>query len=286
MTTATTSLPRQVWRLFRVVTHIVYGVVLAATIYKRRDYAGRQALSQYWSNMVLGIFDIRVEFFGEVPSVPQHGKMIVSNHVSWLDIFVIQAWQPVRFVAKSEVRNWPLLGWMCANTGTLFVERGRKRDSTRVNSEIHQALQTGNCVCFFPEGTTTDGSYVYRFNPTLMQPAAVEGVPVYPVGVRYRLPDGSRCAAAAYIDDMSIAESMMALAKCPRLVAELHFAPSIEAQGKHRRELAVAAEQAIARTLCLEVRDRKSAAVVDPQAAAPTTALPTGSPNPAPADPR
>jgi 1-acyl-sn-glycerol-3-phosphate acyltransferase len=152
---------------------------------------------------------------------------------------------PMRFVAKSEVRQWPLIGWLCARAQTLFIERGRARDAARINKQIVQLLQNGECLAVFPEGTTTDGTQVGSFHASLLQPAVDAGAEVHPVAIRYQDAQGAHSTAAAYIDDLSFAASLWNILNCRNLHVRLLATPSLDAAGSDRRTLTRTAWQQI-----------------------------------------
>ena len=175
--------------------------------------------------------------------------LVVANHVSWLDVQVLGTIAPTRFVAKSEVRDWPAIGDLVARIGTIFLRRGSCRDAARVKNLLARALVSGDRFAVFPEGTTTDGSRVAPFYAALLQAAVEAAVPVQPVAIRYREIDGARSTAAAFVDDMTFAGSLARVLARPRLVAELTFGPPIYAADRTRRELATQCRAFIADTL-------------------------------------
>jgi 1-acyl-sn-glycerol-3-phosphate acyltransferase len=207
--------------------------------------------------------------------------MLVSNHVSWLDVWVIHAVSPVRFVAKSDVRRWPVIGWLVERAGTIFIERAKRHDTARTNRTIVETLTRGERVGIFPEGTTTDGTHLRPFHASLFQPALGAGAHVVPVAVRYPSRDGAVNLDAAYAGERSLLESLRLILRQRRLRAEVTFAPVIEISGKTRREIAREAEEAIARALRLAVPDRRPGTASGPRGATPTSTAPRRSRYPA-----
>ena len=112
--------------------------------------------------------------------------LVVANHISWLDIFVLNAHHPVRFVAKAEIAKWPVVSRMIRGAGTVFIERERRRDTHRVNHQMAHVLANGDVVAIFPEGTTTYGTDVLPFKSSLLQPIVEAEGHVQPVAIRYR----------------------------------------------------------------------------------------------------
>ena len=157
--------------------------------------------------------------------------MVAANHVSWLDIFALQAVRPIRFVAKSEVRDWPLAGWIAERSGTLFIRRGLRREAARTNEQVHGALGAGDCVGIFPEGTTTDGDTLLKFHASLFEPAVAIGAAIYPCAIRYQHADGSLCRALAYVGDLSFMQSLALAIRQRGVVARVSFAPVVESAG-------------------------------------------------------
>jgi 1-acyl-sn-glycerol-3-phosphate acyltransferase len=198
-----------------------------------------------WARKLLACVRVRVRVHGRPPAVRGEGALIVANHVSWLDIHVLHSLLPSRFVSKAEVRDWPLIGWMAARAGTLYLERSKKSDARRVNEEMARLLREGECLALFPEGTTTDGTRLLPFYPSLLQPAVAAGARVWPAVIRYRHADGRINLEAAYHDDTSLAQSLRRILAQDEIFAEVTFLPPITSTGLHRRELARRAEEAI-----------------------------------------
>ncbi|AOZ07347.1 lysophospholipid acyltransferase family protein [Cupriavidus malaysiensis] len=237
-----------VWlRKLGLVLHLVRGALTCALLFPWLGPAARQWHIRRWSRRLLRLCGITVELQGEPPATGAgHGAMVVCNHISWLDIYVINCWQPVRFVAKSEIRSWPLIGWLCQQTGTIFIERGRKRDAHRVLHDITGVMRQGDLVCVFPEGTTSDGSSVLPFHANLMQAPLSAGLPVQPLGLAYL--DGATrqpTLAPAYIGDLSLLQCLNAVLSAPPIVARLSFAPALHAASASRRELGEAAREVV-----------------------------------------
>jgi len=243
---------RRIVRLALLTLHTATGVVLAALALPWLGARQRDTLIVAWSRMLLGLLGVRA-IVAPAPTVPG-GALLVCNHVSWLDIFVILLGRRVHFVSKSEVRAWPMAGWLAHQAGTLFLERGRRADTLRINADMAALLQDGAWVAVFPEGTTSDGRTLRRFLPSLLQPAVDLDCPVVPAALRYRTLDGAYSAAPAYVDRMSLWRSLLAITGAPGLVAELRFGEPIPPNG-HRRDLAAAAEAATASLLGIAPAD-------------------------------
>lgn len=188
--------------------------------------------------------------------------LLVSNHVSWLDVQALGAVAGTRFVAKSEVRDWPVVGALAARLGTLFIRRGHFRDALRVKNAIAKLLVSGERVAIFPEATTTDGNRLAPFHAALVQAAIDAAIPVQPVAIRHCEADGRAAPAAAFVDDMTFATSLGRVLTRPRLVVELTFGPPMWAADQTRRQLAARCRSFIAGVLGFD--DRENAAAVVP----------------------
>jgi len=234
-------------RKLALVLHLMRGALTCALLFPWLGEAARHSHIRRWSLRLLRLCGITLELQGEPPATGKgHGAMVVSNHISWLDIYVINCWHPVRFVAKSEIRDWPLIGWLCKQTGTIFIERARKRDAHRVLHDITNVMRQGDLVCVFPEGTTSDGSTVLPFHANLMQAPISGGLPVQPLGLAY-LDAATRqpTTAPAYIGDLSLLQCLDAILKSPPIIARLSFAPALHAASASRRELGEAAREVV-----------------------------------------
>ena len=276
MSPGRTPLPVRGWRLARLLLLLLDGLVRVLCIYPFLSHRARLAMMQAWCVRALAILNLRVDAQGVPPLDRARPALLVANHVSWLDIFVINVVCPARFVAKSEIRRWPLMGILCARAGTLFIERTRRRDTGRLNEIMRAALTEGDRVAVFPEGTTSDGRFVHHFHASLLQPAVTLGAPLHPTAVRYVKPDGTVNVDAAYYGDMSLLQSILQLVAQREVRAEVIFAPPIATARRKRRELAREAEQAIATALSLEVVHRTPGTDGGLPGAPPSESPPTG----------
>lgn len=241
-----------IWlRKTALVLHLLRGLVTCALLFPWLGVRSREWHIRRWSRRLLRICGVEVEVVDATGAAStgtgRQGAMVVSNHISWLDIYVIHSWQPVRFVAKSEIRSWPLVGWLCDKTGTIFIERGRKRDAHRVLHDITDVMLQGDLVGVFPEGTTTDGTTVLPFHANLMQAPISGGLPVQPVGLNYLdAATGQPTLAAAYIGDTTLLQSLEAVLRAPRIKARLVIGPALVPVSGDRRELANSAREVVA----------------------------------------
>lgn len=253
-----TSRATRLLRLLRVGLHLARGVAIAGLLCPFMSTARWRAEVKRWSRQLLAILAVKLEVGGEPPPAAARPLMLVANHVSWLDVFAIDAVLPVRFVARSEVRTWPVIGWLSKKVGTFFIRRARRHDTARVNEMLVEAMHNGDPVAVFPEATTTDGSAMLKFHSSLLQPAVIAGATICPVAIRYERADGTPCVEAAYDGDKSVWDTLKLIVTQPEIRARLVFLPPLENRGLHRSELAHAAREAIARSLFPPVRDNRT----------------------------
>lgn len=244
------SYPWRLVRFIRLVLKLVCGVLTVVFLFPFYSRERRWRAIQRWSAGVCRIVGLDLKVIGAPPTTARP-ILVVSNHVSWLDIHVIHSAQRVRFVAKSEVRRWPVIGWLAARTGTLFIDRRRRRHAASINRAIHDAFAAGDAVAVFPEGTTTEGTRVLRFHASLLQSAVDEGALVVPVALRYVNERGEVDVTPSYVGDRTLLESLSAVVSARRLRAQLQFLRPIDAAGRTRRELAQLSHQAISQALNL-----------------------------------
>lgn len=263
----THGLPVQCYRWARTCVHMLEGVATTLLVFPFIDAASQRARVKRWSGRLLRILGVRATVRGDV-TARGGNVLIVANHISWLDIFVLNSVHPVRFVAKSELARWPVVSQMIRGAGTVFIERERRRDTHRVNHQLARLLANGDVVAIFPEGTTTDGTALLPFRSSLLQPIVEAEGHVQPVALRYRLPDGQPAMAPAYVGETSFAASFWCICGTPALTVELNACAPLAAREGHRRELARAAEGAIrtalaegARAMAPDTRDGHRAAL-------------------------
>ena len=234
-------------RLARVMVHLVAGLATCALVFPLVSLATRERLTRRWSRKLLGLCRVSVE---QTPGAPvlEHA-LIVANHVSWLDIFVINALHPCRFVAKAEIRSWPVLGWLAAAAGTVFIARGNRRELRHIFKGLVTVLQEGQRVAFFPEGTTSRQGEVLPFHANLFEAAIDEKVAVQPYALSYVDASGAYHHAVDYTGDTSFVDSLFTILEGKAVIARLQPLAPIDASGAHRRELAEAAQVAVGAAL-------------------------------------
>lgn len=237
------------FRLLRVMLHLFAGLATCALVFPFIGAPARTAHIRRWSTKLLALCGVRVEF-RDAGAREANRALIVSNHVSWLDIFVINSLHPCRFVAKSDIRGWPLIGWLSAQAGTIFIARGKLRDVRRIYQGLVTALHAGEHVAFFPEGTTSAQGTLLPFHANLFEAAIEAEVPVQPFALRYLDNDGQLHTAADFINDMTFVQSVLAILRAGKMTAQLTVLPPIPTgSASHRRELADMAHDSITQAL-------------------------------------
>ena len=222
-------------RLVRLGGHIVSGVFTVWMRFGRMSRAERNRAVERWAGKLLHLAGIELQVLGEMPS--SGPLLLVANHLSWLDIPAIHASQHCRFVSKSDVRQWPVIGRLASAAGTLFIERGSRRDAMRTVTRMEEAIRNGDRVAIFPEGTTGDGSVLLPFHANLLQAAIAADAPVQPLGLCfYDKRTGRSSKAPNYVGDDSLLGSIWRTVTAPRLIVQLHYGAPQMAQGRQRRQ--------------------------------------------------
>jgi 1-acyl-sn-glycerol-3-phosphate acyltransferase len=227
------------------VVHIVRGLLTLAIIFPGATPQKRNHLIRAWGHKVLQIFAVSLTVHKphDFDPAPEGGKRLyIGNHISWMDIYAVQAVTATRFVAKSELKTWPVLGRLMVHSGTVFIERAKRSDTLRINQTIREHLDGGTLITVFPEGTTTDGRDVNKFHGNLLQAAIDGGAEIAPFCLRYLDARGNYTDAPAYIGDLTMWDSIKAVLREKRLHCELTFFSPLSHEGRGRRELAAAAE--------------------------------------------
>lgn len=247
---------RVLWRSAALIALLAAGLLILFTVYRFLLKPRQARIKQAWSRLLLRVCGLRVRTLSDPHVHLEQPALIVLNHVSWLDIFVVNAAVPATFVAKSEIRSWPILGWLVSGTGTIFVERGSRHAVRHTNRQILRRLAQGEHVAFFPEGTTTDGAMLLPFHASLFAVAlpdgdhSNQGVVIMPAALRYTQ-RGKFSAIPAYVGDQTLVNSIMKILAAKGLEAHLHWLdplPSAES-GMTRQQLAQRAEAVIRESL-------------------------------------
>jgi 1-acyl-sn-glycerol-3-phosphate acyltransferase len=201
-----------------------------------------------WARGMLVALGIRRSVSGHRPG---RNVLFVANHISWIDILVLMATCPGIFLAKSDLAGWPLIGWMCRQADTMFLQRGSARALAERLSSIRKAFGQQENVFLFPEGTTTGGREVRSFFPGLFQAAIDSRVAVQPIALNY-MEGEKRSNAAPYVDDDHFIKHYLRLLKTKSLNAQVTFLPVMNSVDQDRRRLATLSHSLISRVVANE----------------------------------
>jgi 1-acyl-sn-glycerol-3-phosphate acyltransferase len=237
---------RACWRFLHAVWHALGGLFTILFRFPSLQVEQRNLVVQQWARDMLGVLRIELRVTGEPPATGP--VLLVANHISWLDILVMHAARHCRFVAKHEVRHWPLVGTLATGGGTLYIERSSRRDAMRVVHRMADALRAGDILAVFPEGTTTDGTQLLPFHANLLQAAVSADAPAQPVALTFLdAATGATSQAARYIDEDTLLGSVWRLLASPPMVAVVAYGAPQRAQGRDRRQWAADLRTEVAR---------------------------------------
>ena len=217
---------------------VVAGIDYLVTILlpgRSRSIPVRARWMQRQSRRLLRVLAVEPSYLGRAPAE----KILVSNHLSYLDILVLGANQPLVFISKHEVIHWPVFGLLARLAGTLFIRREVRADVARIAKEMPQIVGSGVVLTFFPEGTSSNGDGVLPFHPPLLSPVIRNQWQVTPAAIRYGLApeEGDPREAVAYWGEMTFGAHLLGLMDKRRIDAVVEYGEP-EAPGENRRELA------------------------------------------------
>lgn len=226
---------RAFWRLGHALLHAIRGWFIITLLFPRWPQARREATVQAWSLRMLQILGIPLQVEGAPPA--RGPVLLVANHLSWLDILVLHAARYCRFVSKSDVKYWPLLGTLATGGGTLYIEREKRRDAMRVVHHMRESLAAGEILAVFPEGTTGDGRELLPFHGNLIQAAISIDAPVQPAALRFvDQATGEDSDGPLYLGDDTLLTSLWRTLGGPPFVAKVRFGEPQKAAGRDRRQ--------------------------------------------------
>ncbi|GAA1273755.1 lysophospholipid acyltransferase family protein [Pseudonocardia aurantiaca] len=232
------ALPLVAWRMVALVAVVLATLVMAPFV----PPSARVRWLRARCAAALRASGVRLRVTG---SVAGGGVLLVSNHMSWIEILGVGAVHPVRMIAKLEVRDWPLIGGVAARSGALFVDRAGLRSLPATVAATADALRAGDVVGVFPEGTTWCGAAAGEFRRAAFQAAIDAGAPVVPVAVVLRPPGGAPTADATFIGEETLWDALMRVLRMPALECSLTVLPPL-APGADRKDLARRAAEAVA----------------------------------------
>jgi 1-acyl-sn-glycerol-3-phosphate acyltransferase len=225
---------RALIRLLRMLAHVGTGLWTIYRHFPAMDPIARDNAVQAWADAMLKCIGVRVQVFGEVPKTGP--VLLVSNHISWLDILVMHAARHCRFISKADIAHWPLVGALATAGGTIYITRESRRDALRVVHHMADCLRAGDVLAVFPEGTTGDGSTVLPFHANLLQAAISADAPVVPIGLRFtNACTGLPSFAPCYIGNDTLVGSVWRTLCAHDLVAVVKFGDAQHSAGRDRR---------------------------------------------------
>ena len=233
-------------KTLKIILHILLVIPLCVFIListKRQQ----EKIIQFWCKRLLSIFEIKVEVQGINNLLfNQKQYLMVANHISWMDIIVIQSIKPSIFVAKSDVASWPLFGWVAQMTGTIFIKREKVSDIKKALMKMKRRL-IKRSVCIFPEGTSTNGRYLLPFKSNLFQSSIDTNKSILPLCLRYKQ-KGTYSDKVAFIGDMSLVDSIIKIKNENDISVEVDVLQPIRPRG-NRKELAVYVQEILHKNL-------------------------------------
>ena len=233
------------FRIARIILHTLVGLVIAAGVLPFINTQQRGRIIRWWCRILLNCFNIQVATFGSLPDPTTNKTMFVANHISWSDIHALNSIIPVRFIAKLEIKSWPVFGYLVTKSGTLFINRTIRRDAARIVEMTKDSLAQQENVCFFPEGTTTDGTHVLPFKSSIVQAAVDAEASIWPVAIYYPTTGGEPNLKMAFAGETTMIESMDQILRIKYPVVELHFLTPIACKGQTRQSVTHLAREAI-----------------------------------------
>ena len=238
----------KVLKMLRLVLHLFSGVYLIAyqTGFKGRsaqDPIVQKAVKQ-WFFKSCSLVGLTIKTHGEQATGP---VLFISNHVSWLDIPLVACMVNPRFLSKSEVRNWPVIGWLAEKVNTLFIVRGKRSAAEAASAAIVEGLKAQDQILIFPEGTTTDGKTVAWVYPRLLGAAISVDAFVQPIVLHYTddNSDAEQSEIVPYIGEQTLIANLWNVLGCKNLTANVYFLEPAKANGLQRKEFAMSLQTAM-----------------------------------------
>lgn len=251
---------KAVWKLLRGLWHVLLGMWMIYVRFPQLSPEQREMRVQVWSLQFLALWDIHLQVRGQ--PVRNGPALMVANHISWLDISVIHAARHCRFVSKSDIRSWPLVGTLASGAGTLYIERTSRKDALRMVKDMADAMKNGDVVAVFPEGTTSDGRDLLPFHANLIQSAILAEAPVQPMSLQFiDAQSGETSFAPCYIGDDTLLGSIWRTLTASRITAVVHFGELQYAEGRDRRAWAHALREEVIRLRDLSRLAHSSSAI-------------------------
>ena len=226
----------QLLRYFALVVLVFYGLLVIVGLFPFLKHNRRWSIVSSWARGVVAVLGVRVLIYGKPP---ENGPFFtVCNHISWLDIPIVHSFLRVNFIAKADVRRWPIIGFLASRAGTVFIERRRVRDLKNVGKVLENLILSGESVFLFPEGTTSRGDDVLPFRSSLLQVAVNSNIAVLPVSIRYLTENHTMNYKPAYVANDSFFDTLSRIVASPKTFVELRVLETVNPSNFNRRALA------------------------------------------------
>ncbi|NLC23247.1 MAG: 1-acyl-sn-glycerol-3-phosphate acyltransferase [Oxalobacter sp.] len=232
------------FRILKMLLHAFSAVLTGIFRYPSWTPEKQREYIQNWSRKLFRIIGIQITVINEHLLAPH--ALIVSNHLSWLDIFLINTAQPSRFIAKDSIRSWPLIGWLATRAGTVYLKRNNARDLRNTFRALVTHLHQGEYFVFFPEGTSGGSqNRLLPFHSNLFEAAIEAGAPVQPCVLHYVDENDHFHPSIESETKLSLVDNIMRVLNTDTIRAELTILPVIESAGMQRRVLSQQAHEVI-----------------------------------------
>ena len=220
------------FKLVRAVLHLLRGYWIIKTQFANLSQKERESHVQQWSAQLIAVLGIKLRIIG----TPIQSGLFVANHISWLDNVAIHAAHFCRFVAKSDIKSWPVIGYLTDQSGMLFVERTSRKDSHRVVQIVAERLRKGDCVAVFPEGTTGEGRELLPFHANMLQSAIDAGAQVQPIAIRFTdTASGEQSFAPCFVGNDTLFQSVWRTLNAKSITVTLQFGAAQATESRDRR---------------------------------------------------
>ena len=250
---------RRFFTISRLLIHVVKACFVTTCLFPFMNESQRKRYVRKWSKKLLDICRVSVRINNPEHLSPK--ALVVANHISWLDIFLIYTFVDGHFIAKADMARWPMIGRLARNVGTLFLERNSARHLKTILERLVTDLKEEERYIFFPEGTTSKQGQMLPFHPNLFEGAIHSGLPIQPFALRYINRQGQFEDAVDSHGDITFGESVISIIGKDYIQAELTILPLISSEGLQRKELSIQTQEAIISVLSqshvAENRDRQ-----------------------------
>ncbi|MBK1780830.1 1-acyl-sn-glycerol-3-phosphate acyltransferase [Advenella sp. WQ 585] len=208
---------------------LAFGIATSFLLYSFLKQPIREKITRCWSWILMKVCGVRIVVEGQ--PILKGAVMWVANHVSWIDIFILNSCRTTSFIAKSEIRKWPVIGWLVASVGTIFIERGQRHAISRVSKSILDLFRQDACVGLFPEGTTSDGMDMRSLHTSLFEPPLRAMVPIQPVALVFML-NGQRSGAMAFVGEQTLVNNIWHLLSSRGVLVYVRFLEPLNRPGE------------------------------------------------------